>query len=99
MHMATTGSSKVGAIARRKEPRRFLCLSRRRAARDRIGDDAIAPGTGARRLLRGESDRLDRPDGEIRRTAPFSSKGGLYLNQVGLSGVSGRKQALSGVLR
>ncbi len=28
-----------------------------------------------------------------------SGKGGLYLNQVGLSGVSGRKQALSGVLR
>ncbi len=29
----------------------------------------------------------------------FRLKGGLYLNQVGLSGVSGRKQALSGVLR
>ncbi len=30
---------------------------------------------------------------------PNGGKGGLYLNQVGLSGVSGRKQALSGVLR
>ncbi|MGO9973029.1 MAG: hypothetical protein ACLP01_09515, partial [Solirubrobacteraceae bacterium] len=29
----------------------------------------------------------------------LSPKGDLYLNQVGLSGVSVRKQALSGVLR
>jgi hypothetical protein len=29
----------------------------------------------------------------------YSWKGGLYLSQVGLSGVYGREQALSGVLR
>ncbi len=34
-----------------------------------------------------------------KRGRTFDRKGGLYLNQVGLSGVSGRKQALSGVLR